>query len=117
MMQFAANGFWGRGLYFADKADYSSHYSFKPPQDTLMASFTGGSSSRRGGKADEREMFLTKLLVGNEVLLDPNVSTAKAREYRQLTMPPTDSRTGLKYNTVTGNTGGSRVWVVYGTSG
>lgn len=115
MMQFASAGFWGRGLYFADKAAYSSYYSFKPPNDSLMTSLSSGSSSRPGGKGDEREMFLTKLLVGNEVFLDRDVSSQKAQEYKQLTVPPTDPKTGLKYNTVTGNTGGSQVWVVYGT--
>ena len=113
MMQFAAQGFWGRGLYFADKASYSSHYAFKPPQSTLMSSFTFASDSRPGGKADEKEMFLTKLLVGNHVFLDRDVSSAKASEYRKLTVPPVDTKTGYKYNTVTGNTGGSQVWVVY----
>ena len=26
MMQYAAEGMWGRGLYFADKAEYSNNY-------------------------------------------------------------------------------------------
>jgi len=80
-----------------------------------MASFAFGSDPRPGGKEDEREMFLAKLLVGNEVLLDRDESSAKASEYRKLTVPPTNDRTGYKYNTVTGHTGGSQVWVVYGT--
>ena len=63
--------------------------------------------------ADEREMFLAKLLVGREVLLDRDISDAHAAEYRKLTVPPTDNKTGLKYNTVTGNTAGSQVWIVY----
>jgi hypothetical protein len=113
MMQFAAQGFWGRGLYFADKASYSSHYAFTPPQRTLMSSFTFASDSRPGGNKDEKEMFLTKLLVGKEVFLDRDVSSGKANEYKKLTVPPVDKKTGYKYNTVTGNTGGSQVWVVY----
>ena len=114
MMQFAAQGFWGRGLYFADKAVYSTHYSYKPPKASFLSSAASGSGSRLGGKADEREMFLAKLLVGNEVLLNRDESPQKASEYRQLTVPPIDPQTGLKYNSVTGHTGGSQVWIVYG---
>lgn len=32
---------------------------------------------------------------------------------RSLTVPPIDSSTGLKYNSVTGYTAGSQVWIVY----
>lgn len=59
------------------------------------------------------EMFLTKLLVGNEVLLNRDKSSAKAEECRALTVPPIDPKTNLKYNTVTGHTDGSQVWIVY----
>jgi hypothetical protein len=30
MMQFASAGFWGRGIYFADKSAYSCNYSYTP---------------------------------------------------------------------------------------
>lgn len=112
MMQFAARGFWGHGLYFANKAAYSSHYAFKPDTSSFVPM---ARNSRSGAEmnTDEKEMFLTKLLVGNEVFLDRDVSSAKANEYRELTVPPTDPVTGYKYNTVSGKTGGSRVWVVY----
>lgn len=50
-------------------------------------------------------MFLTKLLVGNEIFMD--------HLCRDLTVPPTDAKTNMKYNTVSGETGGSKVWVVY----
>jgi len=30
-----------------------------------------------------------------------------------LTCPPLNPSTGLRYNTVTGKTGGSQVWIVY----
>jgi WWE domain len=58
-------------------------------------------------------MFLSKLLVGNAIELNRDESTQKAAEYRALTVPPTNPRTNLKYNTVTGQTGGSQVWIVY----
>ena len=40
-------------------------------------------------------------------------STLKAAECKKLIIPPTDPATNLKYNTVTGHTAGSQVWVVY----
>ena len=89
MMQFAADqGLWGRGIYFADKASYSKNYSYTPYPKA---------------KGD-LEMFLTRLAVGKEVALNQD---------RSLTVPPVDVSSGLKYNTVTGNTAGSQVWIVY----
>ena len=58
-------------------------------------------------------MFLAKLLVGNEVLMDRDKSPTKASECKNLTCPPIDAKKRLKYNTVTGYTGGSQVWIVY----
>ena len=49
-------------------------------------------------------MFLAKLLVGSEIDTPQNKS---------LTVPPVNVKTQLKYNTVTGRTGGSQVWIVY----
>ncbi|KAL7465230.1 hypothetical protein ACHAXS_005564 [Conticribra weissflogii] len=98
MMQFAAQGLWGRGIYFADKASYSKNYSYKPP---MSSSTTERPDAREG----ELEMFLTRLLIGKDIKLDQN---------RLLTVPPPDPSTGLKYNTVTGETQGSQVWIVYG---
>jgi len=88
MMQFAAQGLWGRGIYFADKASYSKNYSYTP------------SPKAKG----DLEMFLTRLTVGKEI---------KLKQDRTLTVPPVDVTSGLKYNTVTGNTAGSQVWIVY----
>ena len=47
--------------------------------------------------------------------MDRDISDQKAQECRALTVPPVDpnSAVGAKYNTVTGNTGGSQVWIVY----
>jgi WWE domain len=70
-------------------------------------------------------MFLTKLLVGNAIEMNRDESAQKAAERRALTVPPplvstfrttpSNSNTNgtLKYNTVTGHTGGSQVWIVY----
>lgn len=126
MMQFAAAGFWGRGIYFADKGEYSHSYAYQsPPAPAIVSSSTshwfsssfnpigsgarsgaGSGSERAGAVHGEREMFLAKLLVGNSVELSMD---------RSLTVPPIDPNTGQKFTTVTGVTGGSKVWIVYGT--
>ncbi|KAI2510261.1 hypothetical protein MHU86_4139 [Fragilaria crotonensis] len=100
MMQFSRKGLWGRGIYFATKSSYSHSYSYKPDEKVTLYS-------------DEREMFLAKLLVGNAVEMNRDESPAKAAECSALTVPPINPATGLKYNTVTGWTGGSHIWVVY----
>jgi hypothetical protein len=62
---------------------------------------------------DEHEMFLTKLLVGNEIKINRHESPSINAECRALSVPPINPVTGLKYNTVTGRTKGSQVWIVY----
>mmetsp|Transcript_18850 Transcript_18850/g.27339 ORF Transcript_18850/g.27339 Transcript_18850/m.27339 type:complete len:908 (+) Transcript_18850:1-2724(+) len=105
MMQFSGMGFWGRGIYFANNSSYSDSYSYKPSENTQ--------SDRPRSNKGEREMFLAKLLVGNEIFMNRDESNSRAQECARLTVPPTDANSGLKYNTVTGETGGSQVWVVY----
>ncbi len=100
MMQCSRQGLWGRGLYFATKSSYSDSYSYTPDEEETQ-------------HGDEREMFLAKLLVGNAVEMNRDESPAKAADCKSLTRPPINPDTGLKFNTVTGWTGGSHVWVVY----
>ncbi len=45
--------------------------------------------------------------------MDRNESLQKAAECKKLFIPPVDPTTNMKYNTVTGYTAGSQVWVVY----
>jgi len=113
MMQFSQAGFWGRGIYFADKASYSHSYTYKPPTSGGSRTNLGAIEERPGAQKDEREMFLTKLLIGSEVSINRDESVQKSFECRNLTAPPANPATNLKYNTVTGMTGGSKVWVVY----
>jgi len=110
MMQFSRVGFWGRGIYFADKSEYSHFYAFSPAS---LGSWFSSGGDRPKGKDDEREMFLAKLLVGNSVLMDRDESPFKAAVCENLTVPPDDPKKKLKYNTVTGYTCGSQVWIVY----
>ena len=81
MMQFASDGQWGRGLYFAKEATYSHIYASKAgtapgPGLDPMAS-------------DEREMLQASLLLGNVVEMDrDSVLGMKKRLGGRLNVPP-----------------------------
>jgi len=94
MMQFAAEGYWGRGTYFAEKACYSHHYSSIPKNDP-----------------NNRQMFLAEVIVGDAKFMKPDRSLVVPPE-----KPKKEASSGLaveRYDSVTGVTGGSRVWIVY----
>jgi poly [ADP-ribose] polymerase 10/14/15 len=91
---FASQGMWGTGLYFAVNSSYSGNgYHHTLPNN-------------------QRQMFLVRLLLG-EVIDMPSTPA--------LRVPPemssgSSQHLGLKvnrYDTVSGETGGSRVYIVY----
>jgi len=91
MMQFAAEGMWGRGTYFAEKSSYSHAYAFV--------------------QGNMRQMFLTEVIVGDSYYCASD---------RSLRVPPEKknrrSAVGLaveRYDSVSGETGGSKVYIVY----
>ena len=89
-MRFCNAGMWGIGNYFAEKASYSDKYAHRLPDDI-------------------HQMFLAKVLTGISIELPPN---------KELRMPPimeTDSEMegNFRYNTVNGETKGSRVYITY----
>ena len=89
-MRFSSSGLWGRGNYFATKASYSDMYAHK---------VAGG----------EKQIFLVLVLTGD---------SARCEKSRELTMPPlkdgTKSDIGkLRYDTVTGVTKDTRVYITY----
>eukprot|EP01043_Picozoa_sp_COSAG02_P023572 COSAG02_NODE_1263_length_13548_cov_13.881627_7_plen_443_part_00 len=86
MMQYSAQGMWGRGLYFAHDARYSDGYAYALPNGT-------------------RCLLLAKLLAGDEVRVMPND--------RSLRFCPDKPGGEGRYDTVTGETGGSKVYIVY----
>jgi len=99
MMQFAQRGLWGRGIYFADHSSYSNRYSFKPSEFYCLEDRPDTEND------DEREMFLARLLVGNHIEMTQYDTS--------LLVPPYMPGSDLKYNTVCGSTGRSKVYVVY----
>ena len=91
-MRFSAQGMWGQANYFAVNASYSNSYAHQ---------------NSRGDK----EIFLAKVLTGDNY---------SCRSDRSLRMPPLkgSSSSGVqlgqvRYDTVTGTTGGSQVYMTY----
>ena len=85
MMQYCESGMWGKGIYFAERASYSDNYVHRNAQGQKL-------------------VMLTKLLAGEEQHIMPND--------RSLRFPPKKPN-GARFDTVTGDTGGSKVYVVY----
>ena len=89
-MRFSAQGMWGQANYFAVNASYSNSYAH-----------TNGMR--------HKEMFLAKVLTGNSHACSSD---------KTLRMPPKSYTAGSKlgqarYDTVTGITNGSRVYMTY----
>jgi len=84
-MQHSRQGRWGRGTYFAADASYSNSYAYR--------SSTG-----------RKILILARLSVGDAIQL-PSTSS--------LTMCPDKPDGSGRYDTVTGITEGSKVFVVY----
>jgi hypothetical protein len=81
------NNMWGRALYFAVNASYScQNYSYKMPGN------------------DTYQVFLAEVVLGNSVELPPTGN---------LYEPPKTSDGSRNYDSVTGHTNGSKVYMVY----
>ena len=92
-MRFSAEGMWGRANYFAVNASYSDSYAF----------------CRDNGV---KEMFLVKVLTGDSHQCKPDSSLRLPPEKQAEDMGPVRfSKT--RYDTVTGTTGDSRVYMTY----
>ena len=92
-MRFSASGMWGQANYFAVNASYSDNYSYSVPNGN-------------------RQIFLVYVLTGDSY---------KCSSDRSLRMPPKMTSNAsvagenleVRYDTVTGNTGGSDVYMAY----
>ena len=87
-MRFGRAGMWGNGNYFAVKASYSDNYAYRLPDGT-------------------QQIFLAKVLTGRSIELKPDSS---------LRMPPVikpATKGNVRYDTVTGHTNGSQVFIAY----
>ncbi|CAF0810911.1 unnamed protein product [Adineta steineri] len=87
-MTFSTSGMWGIGTYFAKNASYScnSYYSELPD-----------------GK---RQVFLAQVLTGD-------VYNCKSDSTMRRAPKKNEGVSGLRYNSVSGDTGGSKVYIVY----
>jgi len=85
MQKSSQNNMWGKGIYFAKNASYSDNYAYK--------------CSRT------KQLLLVKLLVGDSVKLQNDSSL--------LHPPQKPDGSELRFDTVVGETKGSKVYVVY----
>jgi hypothetical protein len=91
-VNFAQEGVFGRGVYFAENASYSvGSYAFKPP-----------------GTKHQRQVFCACVAVGEIVYSEPN---------GKLRLPPfmkgSNGGVQIRYDTVQGKTGGTVVYIAY----
>ena len=92
-MRFSAQGMWGMANYFAVNANYSHGYSYVS---------TSG-----------RHMFLVKVLTGDSYECQSNSSLRMPPEKAPGTNTGEIQFVKLRYDTVSGYTGGSRVYMTY----
>lgn len=95
-LRYSSRGMWGIGSYFAEKASYSDKYAYTYTVNSCQF----------------REMLVANVLTGNSKHMPSNSKS------RKLTRPPvyveaTESNPEVLYDSVTGDTGGSRIYVLY----
>ena len=95
-LRYSRRGMWGIGSYFAEKASYSDQYAYT--YNTNYVQFC--------------EMLVANVLTGNSKQMPSD------RNSRNLTRPPvyveaTVSNPEVLYDSVTGHTNGSRIYVLY----
>ena len=90
-MTFSNSGMWGRGLYFAENASYS-----------VGLRYSGDYSHDCGDGT--HSVMLVKLLEGESKHMPSD---------RTIKRPPAKEGTSRRYNTVTGETCNSKVYIVY----
>jgi len=108
MMQQSRAGMWGNGIYFASKASYSDSYAYEEQeqQGGLSSLFkqNRGLSSIFTMITTHRTLILSRLVVGDEIDLPSD---------KTLRHPPKKPDGNGRYDTVTGLTSGSKVYIVY----
>ena len=92
-MRYSAQGMWGQANYFAVNASYSHNYAHTTPDGA-------------------REMFLVKVLTGDSFNSPPNKSLRKP-PMKALGASGEVSFSQVQYDTVTGVTNGSQVYMTY----
>ena len=91
-MRFSEEGFWGRGNYFAVNSSYSHNYAFH--HNRVF------------------KMFAANVLTGNSFFSAPDHTLTKPPLLENHTDTP-DTAIQHRYDSVHGNTGGTRVYITY----
>jgi len=98
-MRFSHQGMWGQGNYFSENAKYSCSYAYGDSVHlSYLRSFTNYSSAKK--------MFLAKILTG-----DSYYSSDKT--LRMPPFKPSMSSEKIRYDTVNGETRGSKIYITY----
>uniref|UniRef100_A0A6V2BF44 WWE domain-containing protein n=1 Tax=Ditylum brightwellii TaxID=49249 RepID=A0A6V2BF44_9STRA len=109
-MQFSIHGAWGEGIYFSNQSCFSDQNSYEPSRRDRIRRTTERPDFMEG----EKEMFLAKLLVGNEIRISRSHGFTSGDLQR---MTEVDVKSGTRYITVTGEDNRqdnkSNVWIVY----
>ena len=112
-MRHSSSGMWGRGIYFAASASYSHRYAYSPDTKTTGSSFWQMFAASGGS----RQMFLARVNIGEEHECLPDGSLtmppAKPSSHGQASTSSSVRFSMVRYDSVTGVTGNSRVYVVY----
>jgi len=102
MLQYAQQGHWGYGIYFADRSGYSDCYCYRPRNEY----------SERDAR--DREMFIVKALIGEDKFMDREENGEMERACSQLVAPPLKPDGFSQYDSVSGKApDGTKVFVVY----
>ena len=88
-MRFSNAGFWGTGVYFADRAKYSDDYAYCDPSDE---------------NGEVKQMFIARVLIGKSCCLERDKS---------LKMPPVDKVTEERFDSIHGKIGETGIYIVY----
>ncbi|EFA74530.1 hypothetical protein PPL_00028 [Heterostelium album PN500] len=102
--RFSANGMWGLATYFAKNASYSHNYSYSYTSTEDSTSILYKVKAR---EQPQRQMFLARVFIGDCIHVMPN---------QPLKKPPkkeTSKEYAEYYDTVSGETQGSYVYMVY----
>ena len=106
MMQHSRTGMWGQGIYFAADARYSNKYAHEATDSEtgLVGSLLSRMLFNPQNTRKTRTLILASLVAGDEIDLPPDKS---------LRLCPKKPTGNGRYNTVTGQTEGSKVYIIY----
>lgn len=105
MMQHSSAGMWGQGIYFAVDAKYSHAYAHTESRFVPGGARSAAFSGRFSRTVQLYTLIMARLVVGEEVHMTSNSALRQC--------PAKPGEEPRRYDTVTGTTKGTKVYVVY----